>query len=213
MWNKKVKSSKAGWLGLIWMSSAHCDERLFQGKAVAWIEGPQCLGLCVNLPPSCSSRLYSRTWLPLIRPCYQLGPCNKAVRKALWESKTYHCFHRWRKRKKKKRSIVFCLQQLLEAGDHGDWTGLPLSLVWCYLMKTFSLIEQYDGKTWTLKKCQSEWHIQCKDSQPLYSCCSHDLKLCLIIPHRYPRSVPYNSECDGGGGGHSQHDLPCGLQW
>lgn len=97
MCNKKVKSSEAGWLGLIWMYSAHCDKRLFQGTAVARIEGSQCLGLCVNLPPSCSSTLYSRTWLPLIRPCYQLGSCNKATRKALGKTKTYHCCYHKKK--------------------------------------------------------------------------------------------------------------------
>lgn len=40
--------------------------------------GPWCLGLCVSLPPSCSSGLTAQ--LCHIRSWYQLGSCNGPVR-------------------------------------------------------------------------------------------------------------------------------------
>jgi len=149
MCNKKVKSSKAGWLYLIWMSSAHCDERLFQGTAVARIEGPQYLGLCVNLPPSCSSPLYNRTWLPLIRPSYQLGPWNKATRKWLWESKTYHCRHHEKK-------LQFL--QLLKAEDHINQAHTKLFLAGyrckCYKNANFHTVPSLTD-VWLLFRTKS----------------------------------------------------------
>lgn len=178
MCNKKVKSSEAGWLGLIWMYSAHCDKRLFRGTAVARIEGSQCLGLCVNLPPSCSSTLYSRTWLPLIRPCYQLGSCNKATRKALGEAKTYHCCYRKKKPQPSSSSSCWKMETIS--------AGPPLNYFWFILMqwrRWFHCKLWKRGKLCHVSSRNMWMKVKTTKYQFKEALCHHpNLNLCFMIP-------------------------------